>query len=94
MSQTDPFDPALKALLDADRAPPLPAGFADGVVAAAETLNQAAEYCEMIAAAPEDCLLVTGFADRLAEALAVTEALNADERRARAGIVSRQVTLR
>lgn len=38
-----------------------------GMVAAAETLNQAAEYCEMIAAAPEDCLLVTGFADRLAE---------------------------
>lgn len=35
MSQTDPFDPALKVLLDADRAPPLSAGFADRVVAAA-----------------------------------------------------------
>ena len=34
------------------------------------------------------------FAERLAEALAVTDQLNADERRARAGIVSRQVTLR
>lgn len=34
------------------------------------------------------------FEARLAEALAVTEPLNADERRARAGIVSRQVTLR
>jgi len=31
---------------------------------------------------------------RLAEALAVTEPLDANERRARAGIVSRQVTLR
>lgn len=38
-----------------------------GMVAASETLNQAADYCEMIAGAPEDCLLVTGFADRLAE---------------------------
>lgn len=36
MSQTDPFDPALKALLDADRAPPLPGGFADRVLAATE----------------------------------------------------------
>ncbi len=36
MSQTDPFDPALKALLDADRAPPLPAGFADRVLAVAQ----------------------------------------------------------
>lgn len=34
------------------------------------------------------------FEARLAEALAVTEPLDADERRARAGIVSRQVTLR
>ena len=31
---------------------------------------------------------------RLTEALAVTEPLDANERRARAGIVSRQVTLR
>ena len=38
-----------------------------GMIAAAETLNEAADYCEMIADAPEDCLLVTGFADRLAE---------------------------
>lgn len=38
-----------------------------GMIAAAETLNEAAEYCEMIANAPEDCLLITGFADRLAE---------------------------
>ena len=38
-----------------------------GMVAAAETLNEAADYCGMIAGAPEDCLLVTGFADRLAE---------------------------
>lgn len=37
MSQNDPFDPVLDALLRADRAPPLPAGFADRVVAAAET---------------------------------------------------------
>jgi hypothetical protein len=41
MSQTDPFDPALAALLDADRAPPLPAGFADRVAAAAETRARA-----------------------------------------------------
>ncbi|QOR71204.1 topoisomerase II [Ruania alkalisoli] len=34
------------------------------------------------------------FEARLAEALAVTDPLNAEERRARAGIVSRQVTLR
>ena len=34
------------------------------------------------------------FEKRLAEALTVTEPLSADERRARAGIVSRQVTLR
>lgn len=38
-----------------------------GMVASAYTLNEAADYCEMIAAAPGDCLLVTGFADRLAE---------------------------
>ena len=38
-----------------------------GMIAAAETLNEAADYCEMIANAPEDCLLITGFADRLAE---------------------------
>ena len=38
-----------------------------GMVEAAETLNEAADYCEMIADAPEECLLVTGFADRLAE---------------------------
>ncbi|MXO72521.1 hypothetical protein [Alteraurantiacibacter buctensis] len=36
MSQTDPFDPALKALLDADRAPSLSGGFADRVLAATE----------------------------------------------------------
>lgn len=35
MSRNDQFDPALEALLNADRAPPLPAGFADRVVAAA-----------------------------------------------------------
>ena len=38
-----------------------------GMVAAAETLNEAADFCEGIADAPENCLLVTGFADRLAE---------------------------
>src|SRR3954471_9983285 len=36
----------------------------------------------------------TGFRTRLARALAVTEPLTADERRARAGLLSRQVTLR
>jgi hypothetical protein len=36
MTPDDQFDPALKALLDADRAPALPAGFADRVTAAAE----------------------------------------------------------
>ena len=38
-----------------------------GMVASADTLNEAADFCDMIADAPEDCLLVTGFADRLAE---------------------------
>ncbi len=38
-----------------------------GMIAAADTLNEAADYCEMIADAPEDCLLITGFAERLAE---------------------------
>lgn len=36
MSGDDHFDPALKAMLDADRAPALSAGFADRVAAAAE----------------------------------------------------------
>lgn len=35
MTSNDPFDPALKALLDADRPPPLPAGFAERVAEAA-----------------------------------------------------------
>ena len=38
-----------------------------GMVASADTLNEAADFCDMIADAPQDCLLVTGFADRLAE---------------------------
>lgn len=49
-----------------------------GLVAAADTLNEAADYCEMIAAAPEDCLLVTGFADRMAELDWLDEAERAD----------------
>ncbi len=35
MTSNDPFDPALKALLDADRPPPLPAGFAERLAEAA-----------------------------------------------------------
>jgi hypothetical protein len=35
MTSNDPFDPALKALLDADRSPPLPTGFAERVAEAA-----------------------------------------------------------
>lgn len=41
-----------------------------------------------------DELDLAAFEPRLAEAVARTEALDADERRARAGLVSRQVTLR
>ena len=35
MTSNDPFDPALRAQLDADRSPPLPAGFAERVADAA-----------------------------------------------------------
>jgi hypothetical protein len=35
MTSSEPFDPALKDLLDADRVPPLPSGFAERVTAAA-----------------------------------------------------------
>ncbi|UFU08305.1 DUF5926 family protein [Ruania halotolerans] len=58
-----------------------------GLVVPVWELAAGTEAEELESAAP-------GFAERLSEALAVTEPLNADERRARAGIVSRQVTLR
>ncbi len=58
-----------------------------GLVIPVWELAPGTEAEELEAPAPD-------FEERLAEALAVTEALTADERRARAGIVSRQVTLR
>ncbi|HLS61949.1 MAG TPA: DUF5926 family protein [Ruania sp.] len=58
-----------------------------GLVIPVWELAPGTEAEELEAPAPD-------FEKRLTEALAVTEALTADERRARAGIVSRQVTLR
>src|SRR5699024_2254263 len=58
-----------------------------GLVIPVWELAPGTEAEELEAPAPD-------FEERLTEALAVTAALTADERRARAGIVSRQVTLR
>lgn len=60
---------------------------ADGLLVPVWDLAEDTEAGELV----EPCAL---FAERLAQALARTAPLSADERRARAGVVSRQVTLR